>query len=230
MRSRVAIVGVLFTVVILLIWNLLIFAPKGRDLSEAKKDVRAAQDIEVTLHQSLTRLQEISKNGPDIAAKLDRLSAAVPTAADLDGFILSANQIAVQSGIDWLSVSPSVAQAGTTGPSVIPLTMSIQGGFFQVLDYLNRLEDLGRLVIVDAINTTSAVASGTGTGTGTAAASTGSPTLAVTLTGRMFTMAAPPAPAGSTPTPGSTNGSNNSTPPASGNSSGDTTSTTAQVN
>ena len=58
----------------------------------------------------------------------------------------------MQSGIDWLSVSPSVAQAGTTGVSVIPLTISIKGGFFQVLDYLNRLEDLGRLVIVDAIN------------------------------------------------------------------------------
>ena len=37
-----------------------------------------------------------------------------------------------------------------TGPSVIPLSIQIKGGFFQVLDYLNRLEDMGRLVIVDA--------------------------------------------------------------------------------
>jgi Tfp pilus assembly protein PilO len=220
MRSRVVIVGVLVGVVVLLVWNLLIFAPKGRDLSAAKKEAQAAQQIEVQLRQTLTALQEISKNGPEIAAKLDRLSAAVPTAPDLDGFILSANQIAVQSGIDWLSVSPSVAQPGTSGPSVIPLTMSIQGGFFQVLDYLNRLEDLGRLVIVDSINATSADAEGS---------SSGAPALAVTLTGRMFTMAAPAAPAGTAPS-GSTNGANNSTPPASGNSSGNTTSTTAQVN
>jgi Tfp pilus assembly protein PilO len=231
MRSRVVIVGVLVGVVVLLLWNLLIFAPKGRDLSAAKKEAQAAQQVEVQLRQTLTALQEISKNGPEIAAKLDRLSAAVPTAPDLDGFILSANQIAVQSGIDWLSVSPSVAQPGTSGPSVIPLTMSIQGGFFQVLDYLNRLEDLGRLVIVDSINATAAGAQGTSTGgTGSATGSTtGAPTLSVTLTGRMFTMAAPPAPAGSTPS-GTTNGANNSTPPASGNSSGNTTSTTAQVN
>jgi len=224
MRSRAVVLGVLFGIVVILVWNLLIFAPKGRDLSDAKKERQGAEQIEPALRQALARLQEISKNGPDIAAQLDRLSAAVPTAPDLDGFILSANQIAVQSGIDWLSVSPSVIQAGTTGPSVIPLTMSIQGGFFQVLDYLNRLEDVGRLVIVDALNATAAEATnGSGTPSSSAA-----PTLSVTLTARMFTMAAPTAAPGSTPTPGPTPGTN--TPPASGNSSGNTTSTTAQVN
>lgn len=228
MRSRVVVLGVLVGIVVVLIWNLLIFAPKGRDLSDAKKEAQAAQAIEPALRQALARLQEISKNGPEIAAQLDRLSAAVPTSPDLDGFILSANQIAVQSGIDWLSVSPSVIQAGTTGPSVIPLTVSIQGGFFQVLDYLNRLEDLGRLVIIDALNASAANADN-GNGSGSAS-STGAPTLAVTLTGRMFTMAAPVAPAGSTPEPGPATGASGSTPPASGDSSGNTTSTTAQVN
>ena len=196
MRSRGVVVGVLLGVVVVLVWNLLIFAPKGRDLSAAKKDAEAAQQMEPGLRSQLAQLQEISKNGPEIAAQLDRLSAAVPTAPDLDGFILSANQIAVQSGIDWLSVSPSVTQAGTTGVSVIPLTVSIKGGFFQVLDYLNRLEDLGRLVIVDAINATAGADDSAG------AVTTGAPTLAVTLTGRMFTMAPPATPAGGTPTPG----------------------------
>lgn len=225
MRNRAIAVGVLLIVVVVLIWNLMIFAPKGKTLSHAKKDVQDAQQIESTLRAQLAHLEEISKNGPEIAARIDRLSAAVPTSPDLDGFILSANQIAVQSGIDWLSVSPSVVQAGTSGPSVIPLTVAIKGGFFQVLDYMNRLEDMGRLVIVDAMNATaSAVA---GSADPNAAPTTGAPTLSVTLTGRMFTMAAPAGAAGTGLTPGVTPGA---TPPASGNSSADSTSTTAQVN
>jgi Tfp pilus assembly protein PilO len=223
MRSRGIVVGVLLGVVVVLAWNLLIFAPKGRDLSAAKKDAEAAQAMEPGLRSQLAELQQINKNGPEIAAQLDRLSAAVPTAPDLDGFILSANQIAVQSGIDWLSVSPSVTQAGTTGVSVIPLTVSIKGGFFQVLDYLNRLEDLGRLVIVDAINATAGADDSAG------ALTTGAPTLAVTVTGRMFTMAPPATAGGGTPTPGPATGTTGATPPASGNSGG-TTPTTAQVN
>jgi Tfp pilus assembly protein PilO len=230
MRSRVIAVGVLLAIVVLLGWNLLIFAPKGRTLSHAKDDTKAAQQIETVLRATLARLQDISQNGPEIAAELDKLSAAVPESPDLDGFILSANQIAVKSGIDWLSVSPGLVQAGTPGPSVIPLTVQIKGGFFQVLDYLNRLEDMGRLVIVDGINV--AAASDTSGGD---AASTAPPTLSVTLTARMFTRAAPPAPAGSSPTPGSTGSTGDTTttapgsPPASGNSSGET-STTAVVN
>jgi len=233
MRSRAAIVGVLLTIVAVLVWNLLFFAPKGRDLSKAKKDTQIEEQKEPQLRAQLAALEEISKNGPEIAAKLDRLGAAVPTSPDLDGFILSANQIAVQSGIDWLSVSPGIVAVGTAGPSVIPLTISIKGGFFQVLDYLNRLEDMGRLVIVDGL-TASAAAGGTsgtgGTGGSAAAPTTGAPTLAISLTARMFTMAPPAAPPGSTPTPAPSGGSTSSTPPASGNSSGDSTSTTAQVN
>jgi Tfp pilus assembly protein PilO len=224
-KSRGAILGVLLGIVLLLVWNLLIFAPKGRDLSKAKKATAASLQIQSNLRTQLNHLVEISHNGPEIAAELDKLSAAVPAAADLDGFILSANQIAVQSGIDWLSVSPGVVQAGTTGPSVIPLSIQINGGFFQVLDYLNRLEDMGRLVIVDGINVTAAAAAGTGA----SVEPTGPPNLAVTLTGRMFTRAAPTTPGGGSPTPGATGGTSSSTPPASGNSSGET-STTAQVN
>jgi Tfp pilus assembly protein PilO len=227
MRSRVIAVGVLLGIVVLLAWNMLIFAPKGRTLSHAKDDTKAAQQIESVLRATLARLQDISQNGPAIAAQLDKLSAAVPESPDLDGFILSANQIAVKSGIDWLSVAPGIVQAGDLGPSVIPLTVQIKGGFFQVLDYLNRLEDMGRLVIIDGIDVAADTES-------TDATSSGPPTLSVTLTARMFTRAAPPAAAGSTPTPGSTDSTGTTTtapgsPPASGNSSGET-STTAVVN
>jgi Tfp pilus assembly protein PilO len=227
MKSRAVVLGVLLTIVVVMVWNLLIFAPKGRHLSAAKKDAQAAQTAEVTLRSQLDRLVQISHNGPEIAAELGKLSAAVPSSPDLDGFILSANQIAVQSGIDFLSVAPSIIQAGTTGPSVIPLSIQVQGGFFQVLDYLNRLEDMGRLVVVDAINVTSGAASGGSSSAGQVP--TGPPKLAVSLTARMFTRAAPTPAGGSTPPAGPVGGTSNSTPPASGNSSG-ATSTSAQVN
>jgi Tfp pilus assembly protein PilO len=222
MRSRLVVFGVLLTVVVVLIWNIAIFSPRGHKLNDAKKAAQAAQQLEPGLQAQLATLKQISENGPAIAAQLDKLNAAVPAAPDLDGFILSANQIAVQAGIDWLSVSPSVVQAGTTGPSVIPLSVQIKGGFFQVLDYLNRLEAMGRLVVVDSINVT-AITPSSAAGSPVVA---GPPKLSVTLTGRMFTRAAPPPVPGSAPVTPPTTGP--STPPASG-SSGGTTPTTAQV-
>ncbi len=100
--------------------------------------------------------------------------------------------MAVQSGIDWLSISPSPpAVGGAGGISVITMSIEIEGGFFQVLDYLNRLEELERLVVVDAITISGAtIAGGDGDEGGEQTSSaTGAPTLSVTLNARMFTRA-----------------------------------------
>ena len=101
--------GVLVTLVLVLVWNLLIFSPKGQDPLEGEDGHPVGRSRRRDVARArLPRLQDISHNGPAIAAELDKLSAAVPASPDLDGFILSANQIAVTSGIDWLSVSPSI--------------------------------------------------------------------------------------------------------------------------
>ncbi len=167
------------------------------------------------------------------------LRAAVPSTPDLGEFILQANDIATASGIDWLSISPSPpAATGGGGPtSTIAVSIQIQGGFFEVLDYLNRLEDLERLVIVDTINISAAAptrgpaAPGPAGSIGGSTDSSGAPDLSVTLTGRMFTDAAadgvargararpttPSTPGATTPTtPGATTPT---TPPASSSGS-----------
>lgn len=66
-------------------------------------------------------------------------------------------------------------------PAEIRLTLQIKGGYFQVLDFLNRLDDLPRLVVNDSLTV----------------ASDQSAQLTVGLTSRMFTRTVPP---GYTPT------------------------------
>lgn len=74
------------------------------------------------------------------------------------------------------------AGAGAARPAEIRLALQIRGGYFQVLDFLNRLDDLPRLVVNDSLSVTS------------------DPTarLTVSLTSRMFTRTVPP---GFAPTP-----------------------------
>jgi Tfp pilus assembly protein PilO len=58
--------------------------------------------------------------------------------------------------------------------------MSISGGYFQVLDFVNRLDRLPRIVVVDALS----ISSGTTTG------QAGGSQLQVTMQARMFTTTA----------------------------------------
>ena len=55
----------------------------------------------------------------------------------------------------WASVSPT--EPAPTGTSeTIALSISVSGDYYQVLDYINQLENMPRLVVVDQISLTSA--------------------------------------------------------------------------
>lgn len=204
-------------VVVVLGWYFLLFAPLSSDVDSTHSKVAEAKRQTLELKATVSRLEGLSANAPQQQATLRRLNAAIPATPDLADFILQANRIAAESGIDWLSVSPAppAATAGGTN-STIALSMQIEGGFFQVLDYLNRLEDLERLVVVDGVNISASTAgSTTASGATASVTATGAPTLAVTLTGRMFTRTvvatatpttpgAPAAPTSPTPTTPST--------------------------
>lgn len=216
-------------VVLVLLWYFVLFAPTSSNLKSTRAEVAATDSQNQELQNTIRRLKELSKNATQQAASLRTLRAAIPANPDLGEFILQANDIASASGIDFLSIAPSPPVASASGgpATTIAVTIQIDGGFFQVLDYLNRLEDLERLMLVDSINVATSTQSSS-TGGSSSANSTssagGAPDLSVTLIGRMFTTAGAPAVDGSTTTPTTpsggttsttTGGSSTTTPPAS---------------
>lgn len=195
MNRRTMVFGALIAVVIVALWWVLVYSPRGDDLDVARDDVAAAERDQQGLRAQLAQLEDIAANGPAIDAELARLTDLVPSSPDLAGFILGANQLAIESGIDWLSIAPSPPSASGPGLGTISLAVQIEGGFFQVLDYLNRVEDFDRLVVIDSVQL-----SPTG-GTDTEGVSVvGATRLSAGLNGRMFTTQVPAAPGTATTT------------------------------
>jgi Tfp pilus assembly protein PilO len=188
-------------IVVLVLWFVALWGPQGSALSKARKRATTAEQQRGTLRDQLTRLQQSKRDEPLKRSQLETLRVAVPDDPNLAQFILDANDAASRSGIDFLSITPTPptaaggqagTQAGTTpttvagggggaAPVSIRLGMTITGGYFQVLDFVNRLNRLPRLVVVDTVSVSSG-ASGP---------------LQVQLTARMFTTSPRPV-AGST--------------------------------
>ena len=193
MKSRVAALVAIGIFGVVALWWVFVYSPRGGELSDTRDEVTRAQEERTGLDSTLKRLQAIDDDGPATDARLQQLSEALPSTPDLAGFITGAHEIAEDAGIDWISVAPAEPTATPGAPPTIRLSIQIEGGFFQVLDYMNRLEDLDRLVIVDSVNITTGATGGGGgdTSTTTAASTGGAPDLAVTLTARMFTLSTP---------------------------------------
>ncbi|MGZ8765460.1 MAG: type 4a pilus biogenesis protein PilO [Acidimicrobiia bacterium] len=210
MKRNTILAVVAGALVVILIWFFAFYKPKGDEVSKTNDEVATAERQQQDLDATLAQLQALDKERPQQQATLDKLNAAIPATPDLAEFIFEANTAAAESGVDWLSIAPTPPVASATGgPSEIVLNIQVQGGFFQVLDYLNRLENLKRLVVTDTVNlsaggtdTSGSAGSTTETTLSTSTSDSGAPTLSVTLGAKMYTSAtvAPAAP-GATPAP-----------------------------
>jgi Tfp pilus assembly protein PilO len=209
MRRFVPFIAGGVTLLIVAVWYVALYSPKSADLSKAHGDLTSAEANQQTLKAQLSNLRGLEANRAKQQAVLQKLSAAVPPTPDLATFILQANDIATQSGVSFLQVSPGIPSAGS--PSPIALSMQIEGTFYQVYDYLNRLENMQRLVLIDSLSLSSK-----GQGAGTS-----DPLLGVSVSGRMFTRAAPQS--GAT---GGTGSAGGATTPTTASGSSPTTSNT----
>jgi Tfp pilus assembly protein PilO len=201
-NRRSLLIGVGAALVVLLFWYFILWSPRGAALDDAKSRQQTAADQADELQARLNQLRDAQRNEAATRAQIAQLQEAIPDEANLAQFILDANDAATRSGIDFLSIAPTPpaapaavanpqtgAQAG--GPSEITLAVSITGGYFQVLDFVNRLTDLTRIVVIDGL---------------TVGGATGGD-LSVQITGRMFTAQAPagaPGEATTTTVPGAT--------------------------
>jgi Tfp pilus assembly protein PilO len=204
-NRRSLLIGVGAALAVLLVWYFLLWSPRGKAIDEAKSRQQTASDAADELEARLNQLRDAQRNEAATRAQIAQLQEAIPDEANLAQFILDANDAATRSGIDFLSISPTPPAAGdavdpATGaaaagaPSQIALNVSITGGYFQVLDFVNRLTDLPRIVVIDALNVSGAAGGD----------------LSVQITGKMFTTQAP---AGSTPTTTTVPGATTTTAP-----------------
>lgn len=176
--SRKVLIGTAVAAVVLVAaWWLLLWAPRSKDYKAAQASVTAAQSQVSQLQAQVARLRSLSAQSGALKTELTSLDNAVPTGPDMANFILAANDASVKSGVNLTTIAPTeptAAQgsAAAQGATPITVTMSITGGYYQMLDFINRLDSLPRLVMIDSVNAS--------------ASNAGGPELNVTLKGRVF--------------------------------------------
>jgi Tfp pilus assembly protein PilO len=192
-------------VAVLVLWFLALWGPQGSALSSARKRASEATAQRETLRDQLKRLQDSRRDQPLKQSQLETMRVAIPDDPNLAQFILDANDAASKAGIDFLSITPTPpssaggATAGATpaggagAPVPIRIGLSLTGGYYQVLNFINLLDKLPRIVVVDNVALTAG-----------AATTTATQTLQATLAARIFTTSARPVAGGAAGAGGAT--------------------------
>ena len=179
MKRAVIAFGVLVVVVVAMAANALVLSPRSKERADLRQRVEQARQEEASLQANLAELRRLAADGTTREAELARLGKLVPDTPDIAGFIRTMNDVAAEAQVDFSSLVPSTPEESLTGgPATLKLNVHVAGTFFQILDYLKRVENLDRLVVIDAID----LASAGGTG--------GTPKLSVNIRGRTFSASA----------------------------------------
>lgn len=154
MRRNVVLL-ILLIIVIGVVSFLFVFRPQANKISDTAAQADAARQRGEELQLELDRLEALREQAPQLRERAAVLDAAMPTVdPKLAEFILQVQDAATTSGIEWISISPTppTPATGVENVSQVAVALSIEGGYFQVQDFLVRLETLSRAVKIGTVS------------------------------------------------------------------------------
>jgi type IV pilus assembly protein PilO len=138
-------------------WFLVVHPQSGK-VANLKREAQDVQEKIDAYNQQVTA----ARSAPKIeVADVYRLAKAMPTKTDMPDLVLELSQLARDTGISFDSISPQpVAAVGSY--SVLPISVTFNGNFYNLADFLYRLRSLvtvhagrldatGRLFSVDTL-------------------------------------------------------------------------------
>lgn len=179
MKRATTLLLVLGALLLVVVSFLFLIKPKMDEVAALEveaEDIRAQQ---AQVETQIRALEEVRATSPNLEAELAAVGAIVPDNPSLPATLRQLQVAADDSGLTLVSVAPGAPAAvgSTEVPDLasIPLSLSLEGGYFQVVDFLRRIEDprlTARGILVQDVSVSPAEY----------------PTLAVTVSGTMFSV------------------------------------------
>ena len=155
MSRRVLALMLAFFVAVSAAWWFFLISPRNARVGDLDNQLSNAVAEEEALRRAVLALQEVQQNDVAFLAAIGQMEAGIPVEAELAVFIEEVIALARRTGIELQSIAPSEpVQVPDLALYEITVSMSLRGEYFEMLDFLFRLDDMERIVVVQAISIT----------------------------------------------------------------------------
>lgn len=146
MRRSVLLLSILGFVLIVVLYWFLLFQPASDEIDELRAQTEQLESQAAQLEARVAELREVRDAAVEEEALLVAAEAIIPSEPALPAVLRQMQQAADDSGLLLSSVTssrPTAFDAEDAPPnlSVISVTADLEGSYFQVVDFLRRLED-----------------------------------------------------------------------------------------
>jgi len=150
---RGLIFAILAFILITVLWWFLFMSGKSAEISEFNDQTATARIEGSTLEARRNELQSLAAKEGEYRLALSEIQNSIPAFPNGAALIEDLNSIAIETGVDLLTLSPNPPTPSTVeGLYEISTTIRFEAPYFKVLSVLFAIEDLERLVRVDQIS------------------------------------------------------------------------------
>jgi len=152
-QRNILLLGGALILLLIVGYYVFLLGPLREDLAERRDERDAKQEQLAQLEAEISRLEEIQSRAPEIERQLLELSRRVPVQPEIPTLVVQVQEIAEESQVTQLLVEPGEPEQPEDGGdyTTIPVTMSFEGDYDQLQDFLLRLRNLTRLVAVEEV-------------------------------------------------------------------------------
>ena len=153
-RDRnILILGLLVILLLVVGYYFLLLGPLLNRLDERAQERSDKEAQLANLQQDVAQLEQVRRNAPELERQLLEYSKRIPEEPEIPTLVVQIEEIARASGVTQLSIIPGTPASPPGGGnySVLPITMTFEGTYEELQDFLRRTDNLARLVTVDDV-------------------------------------------------------------------------------
>jgi type IV pilus assembly protein PilO len=151
---NILILGILILIVLVVAYYFLLFSPLKGEYNAKVQERSNKEQRKAQLERTSAELESISRNSDDIERQILELSKRIPEQDEIPTLVVQIEEIAQAADVTQIRIEPGTPEAPPGGGdfSRIPITMSFEGTYEQLQDFLLRLRNLARIVTVNEVN------------------------------------------------------------------------------
>lgn len=132
-------------VVLLVAWWFLIISPKRDDIATKESQYQSEKQVYDKDYARVQRINEERTAAKDAAGDLLKLNKLIPVDSQVPSMMVELQSTANDAGIKFMKIVPDTPVAGSEGGTVVPFSLEFQGQYFDVNDFLYRVENYARM-------------------------------------------------------------------------------------
>lgn len=144
MNRQAMIIAALIAVLLVVLFWMFLWRPQSDQIAELEAERESVEQQQVILRQRINRLEDVRREAPEIEAEIMTAESIVPREIAMAGALRQLQMAADDAGVELVSITPSrpaQVQDAEDGFAAIAVSLQVNGEYFELIDFLRRIED-----------------------------------------------------------------------------------------